>query len=116
MKKIIFTASIAFNIVFILIFVAFLLPVLILEGSPEKQNGKLGVLRSDLQIGHLQGQNSLFTLPKGLVVRDASATGMGWFEPHRFKIIVTSGTEGLVNYDVNLKEEMSEFYSADLIN
>lgn len=59
----------------------------------------------------------IFTLPKGLAVRDASATGMGRFEPHRFKIIVTSENPGLVDYAEPIIQERSgdaELYSADV--
>src|SRR5687768_4930729 len=69
-----------------------------LDGCAEISDGKLGVLAKDIRVGVFGTDKAVLTLPRGLVVRDASATGMDRFEPHRFKIIVTSEDQGLVNY------------------
>ncbi|EMO88442.1 hypothetical protein [Leptospira noguchii] len=85
------------------------------DGYPERQNGPLGVLKQDLIIGKFNQKVRLFRLPKGIVVRDASAVGADYFEPHRFKIIVTSNREDLVDYDIaekDLSDFNDEFYSA----
>ncbi|AXR69433.1 hypothetical protein [Leptospira mayottensis] len=86
----------------------------LLDGYPEKPNGELGILKQDLVVGKFDQKGSLFKLPKGLIVRDASATGMDYFEPNRFKIIVTADREDLVNYNVTEKELLNfneEYYS-----
>lgn len=60
----------------------------------------------------------MFTLPKGLLVRDASASGMDWFEPHRFRIVITSDDPGLlesVGTSATDRELNSEYYSADVV-
>ncbi|TGL68604.1 hypothetical protein [Leptospira kmetyi] len=80
----------------------------LLDGYSEKPNGELGILKRDLVIGKFGQKGSLFKLPKGLVVRDASAAGMDYFEPNRFKIIVTTDREDLVKYGVTEKE-LSDF-------
>lgn len=60
----------------------------------------------------------LFTLPKGLIVRDASATGADWFEPYRFRIVVTSDNAALVDYSQKiapLSDQRTEHYSVDVV-
>ncbi|MBM9576938.1 hypothetical protein JWG45_07205 [Leptospira sp. 201903070] len=102
--------SIFLNILFILRGIYTLL-----DGYPETPNGKIGILKKDLSIGKFDKNAKLFKLPKGLVVRDASASGMGYFEPKRFKIVVTSDREDLVDYEVDEKELSNfngEYYSA----
>ncbi|ESS71364.1 hypothetical protein MGMO_105c00160 [Methyloglobulus morosus KoM1] len=94
-----------------------LVTYLSLEGCAEKPNGKLGVLSKDLKVGYFNGRDAVFTLPKGLLVRDASATGADWFEPHRFRIVVTSEDKLLVDYseqDENKNYQHGEYYSADI--
>ncbi|TGM57024.1 hypothetical protein [Leptospira adleri] len=108
-KNGLFIISVFLNILFILKGIYNLL-----DGYPEKQNGELGILKKDLIVGKFDGKERLFKLPKGLVVRDASASGVGYFEPNRFKIIVTSDRENLVDYDVTEKEISdfnAEYYS-----
>ncbi len=66
----------------------------------------------DTKIGFFGGDTTVFTLPKGLVVREASATGAGWFEPNRFRIVVTANNESLVDYslsEANLKGQNNEY-------
>lgn len=89
-----------------------------LDGCAEIADGKIGVLNKDLTIGYFNEGNKLFTLPKGLVVRDASATGMGWFEPHRFRLVITSDDAKLVDYTIDSEQlpNDSEYYSADIDN
>lgn len=87
-----------------------------LNGCAEVADGKLGVLRRELKVGPFGSDRSLFTLPKGLRVRNASATGAGWFEPHRFRLVVTSEDPNLVDYASPLAQgvpQASELYSAD---
>ena len=87
-----------------------------LNGCAEVADGKLGVLRQELKVGPFGSDRTLFTLPKGLRVRDASATGAGWFEPHRFRLVVTSEDRGLVDYTTPPAQgtaQASELYSAD---
>lgn len=88
-----------------------------LDGCAEVAEGKLGVLTRDAKAGVFGTNSAIFTLPKGMVVRDASATGLGRFEPHRFKIIVTSEDPVLVDYAGPVIQERSgdaELYSADV--
>ena len=88
-----------------------------MNGCAEIANGRIGVLAKDLNVGYFGNTTSVFTLPKGLVVREASATGADWFEPHRFRLVVTSDNEALVDYSArkeNRKEQNSEYYSADV--
>jgi hypothetical protein len=86
-----------------------------LMGCAETPNGKLGVLTRDLAVGRFDGRETVFTLPKGLVVRDASATGADWFEPHRFRLVITSESDGLVDYSKPPeKADDGEYYSADV--
>ena len=88
-----------------------------LEGCAEIANGRIGVLTKDTEVGYFDGNATVFTLPKGLVVREASASGAGWFEPKRFRIVVTSDSESLVDYSINkekLEGQNSEYYSAEI--
>jgi hypothetical protein len=68
-------------------------------------------------VGVFGSEKVLFTLPKGLVVRDASATGADWFEPHRFRIVVTSDA-ALVDYSQKvtpLSGQRTEHYSEKIV-
>lgn len=88
-----------------------------LEGCAEIPNGRLGSLSRDLEIGYFEGDKAVFKLPKGLVVRDASATGADRFEPHRFRLIITSEDETLVDYSAKIEAQSGqhgEYYSADV--
>lgn len=87
------------------------------SGTGEVKNGKIGILTEDIQVGLYGTDKEFFTLPRGLVVRDTHETGAGWFENNRFRIVVTSDRENLVNYDevmVLNKEKHNELYSADI--
>lgn len=89
-----------------------------LNGCAKIADGRIGRLAEDTQIGFFGDSETLFTLPKGLVVRESSATGAGWFEPYRFQIVITSDSEALVDYSINEKQPISrnsEYYSADVI-
>jgi hypothetical protein len=71
---------------------------------------------SDVEVGRFDESSPLFTLPKGLVVRKASASGMGWFEPFRFRLVVTTNDESLVAYSGGELDPHTdaEYYSADV--
>jgi hypothetical protein len=88
-----------------------------LEGCAEIANGRLGTLTRDVEVGQFDSGKVIFKLPKGLVVREASATGEGWFEPHRFRLIITSEDEAFVDYSAKIQpqlEQHGEHYSADV--
>ncbi len=105
--------SIVLNFVFIAIIL-----LLVLRGTPEVKYGRLGVLKENIEIGRFgESPQRIFSLPKGLIVRDASASGMDWFEPNRFRVVITSERNNLVDYSVDqekAKLESGEFYSADI--
>ncbi len=87
-----------------------------LNGCAEIPNGRIGVLNQDVEAGYFDSDKAVFTLPKGLVVREASASGAGWFEPFRFRIVITSEGDDLVDYskiNEEPKDQNSEYYSAD---
>lgn len=112
-KKILFLTSVFCNFLLLA-----LLVFLLLDGKAERANGKLGVLTQDIDIGVFDTNKVSFKLPKGLVVRDASATGAGWFEPHRFRLVITSNQDNLVDYfpsNFIKSKNTSEFYSADVV-
>lgn len=113
MKTFALVSSIALNIV-----LAGLLLYVVLQGCAEVANGKVGVLSQDIKVRVFDSDKVLFILPKGLVVRDASATGAGWFEPHRFRIVVTSDNAALVDYSQKvapLSDQRTEHYSAEVV-
>jgi len=86
------------------------------DGTPEIKNGRYGVIRADIAVGRFGKTDVLLKLPKGLVVRDASASGADWFEPKRFRLVITSERE-LVDYSIDQKEaeaKNGEYYSADV--
>lgn len=88
-----------------------------LDGCAEIANGRIGVLTKDVEVGLFQGEGVIFKLPKGLVVREASATGAGWFEPYRFRIVVTSDEESIVDYSQSgqvPEGQNSEYYSVKI--
>lgn len=87
-----------------------------LIGCSEIANGKLGVLKRDVQVGLFDKEERIFTLPKGLAVLDTHATGMGYFEPYRFRIVITSDDKDLVDYSSEEKAKAfnphGNYYSA----
>ena len=110
MKKWIFRISIAFNVLFIL---GYSLDWL---NSPSHEVGRL---EKDIKIGFLSGDSTIFTLPKGLTVRNASQQGLssiGQFENERFEIVITSDDSKLVKYNLPNDSTFSfgNFYSADI--
>jgi hypothetical protein len=120
LKSVALSVSVILNLA-----LALLLVYVVIEGTPEIANGKIGVLKQDLEIGRFGDNKTIFMLPKGLLVRDASAYGMGWFEPHRFRLVVTSGNKDLVDYSGSSTAAKSaiegsapsrdgELYSADV--
>lgn len=106
-QKWIFRLSIAFNIVLILIF---------LLNEVFSPSYKLGVLKKNINVGIFTVNDStVFTLPKGLTVRDVSERGLGaigQFENNRFDIIITSD-DSLVDYSepVNKLAPFGNYYS-----
>ena len=96
---------------------AFLLWWQLMDGCAEMSEGRIGVLNQDVEVGVFGSGETLFTLPEGLAVREASASGAGWFEPYRFRIVVTANNERFVNYEPTaeeLAEQAAEFYSAEV--
>lgn len=110
LRRVLFGTSVLLNVA--------LAGVVALEklNAPED---RIGVLTKDLEVGSFSGTATIFRLPKGLTVRDASPrffAAVGQFEPHRFSIIITSENESVVNYHVarsNLHLHQ-EYYSAEL--
>ena len=90
----------------------------IVNGIWDLFSHKLGVLTQDIQVGHFANGDVIYTLPKGLSVRDASPQGVGaigQFEPNRFFIVITTDQEDVVNYSVK-KDSLYPFdnlYSMD---
>lgn len=107
-KKIIFVASLIFNLLFALVWFFDWL------NSPTY---RLGVLTQDVNAGFFADSDVIFRIPKGITVRDASPRGIsaiGQFENNRFEIILTSDRD-VVNYDVP-KDRLFQFgslYSTD---
>lgn len=111
MKSILFATSLLLNLA-----LGALLFWKTLDGCQEIADGKVGILTKEVRVGVFGTDKTLLTLPRGLVVRDASATGMDRFEPHRFKIVVTSEVDGLVDFVAPTEQANphGEFYSADV--
>ena len=61
-----------------------------LEGQLEAKGGPMVVLKEDTPVHCFSKKRTLFTLPKGLVLQDVSAHGASIFEPHRYKLIITT--------------------------
>jgi hypothetical protein len=113
-KKIFVIGSIVLNIgLTIALAISWLL--FALSGCPET-NGELMVLQKDVSARCPGKGSELFTLPKGLVVQDVSASGAGFFETNRFKIVITTDDE---TYTETLTDSLGDkcghgyFYSAD---
>lgn len=83
-----------------------------LAGESKTAGDRLGVLTKDVEVGLFDHPDALFTIPKNLVVRDSSATGPGWIEPHRFTIVVTSDDASLLDFD-SVPPGAQEFFSAE---
>lgn len=102
--------------------VSILLNLLLLSRSlltrTEAPIDRIGATTREIEVGDFNGKGPYFKLPKGLVVRDASPQGIAsidLFEPHRFLLIVTSDSDGLVDYS-NPRggtHAYGELYSAD---
>ena len=93
MRKWIFIFSISLNIIFIFFW---------LYNLTSSPNYKVGRLEHNIKIGSFMGDSVLFTLPKGLTVRNISERGLnafGQFENKRFEIVITSDYD-LVNYNL----------------
>lgn len=110
MKKWLLGISIFLNVIFILLFAWNWL------NSPTNE---LGRLEKDIEIGYFQSDNSVFRIPKGLTVKNASERGLGaigQFENERFSIVITSNDASLVNYDLpkDSLDMFGNFYSAEI--
>ncbi|MDX1829272.1 MAG: hypothetical protein R3342_06970 [Lutibacter sp.] len=110
MKKRIYRISIIFNIIFLLGY------GLNWINSPTY---KLGRLEKEVKIGIFGSDSAIFTIPKGLTVRNISERGIsaiGQFENERFEIVITSDDSKLVNYDLpkDSLQTFGNFYSADV--
>lgn len=108
MKKWILIISIAFNIIFLIGWGL---------SSLNEPSYRLGRLEKDITIGHFMGDSLIFTLPKGLTVRNASERGLsaiGQFENERFQIVISSDDQ-LINYDLpnDSLAPNGNYYSAD---
>jgi hypothetical protein len=114
MKKI-FVGVLALSLLLNVVLAGALL-YLVLQGSAETPDGRMGVLVRDIEVGRFNETNTVFTLPRGLVVREASATGADWFEPYRFRLVITSDDDALVDYSPRTTDLPSdrEYYSADV--
>jgi len=89
---------------------------LVLDGVPEIKDGRYGILKENIKIGRFGESSVIFSLPKGLMVRDSSASGMDRFEPNRFRIVITSDQKAYIDYSIDQKEaelKSGEYYSAD---
>ncbi len=81
---------------------------------------KLGRLEENISIGYFTTDSVLFTLPRGLTVRDVSPSGInaiGQFENNRFEIIITSDKASIVNYSLpkDSLDIFGNYYSADVL-
>jgi hypothetical protein len=79
--------------------------------------GKVGVLTEQIPVAlFMQNEKEIFTLPKGLVVKDSSPNfiaSAGLFEPNRLVIEITSDRK-LVDFDADTSaNSFGELYSAD---
>ncbi len=108
MKKWIFIISITFNFIFLIGWGL---------SSLNQPSYQLGRLEKDITVGYFMGDSVLFTLPKGLTVRNSSERGIsaiGQFENERFQIVITSDY-GMINYELPNDSMASHgnYYSAD---
>ena len=63
---------------------------------------EVGVLEKDVEVVFPFSKNRVFTIPKGVTVKNRSERGLngiGQLENYRFSIIITSDDSTLVNYD-----------------
>jgi hypothetical protein len=91
-KRYAFTISIVLNV------------LIIADGIWSYFTDRVGVLTQSIEVGHFASGDVLFTLPKGLAVRDVSPQGLGaigQFEPYRFAIVITTGHKDAVDYSVD---------------
>jgi len=110
MKKWTFRISILINIIFLLGYFWNWL------NTPSYEIGRL---EKDIEIGRFSSDSTIFRIPKGITVKNASQRGLnaiGQFENERFQIVITSDDRDLVNYDLP-KDSLQIFqnlYSADV--
>ena len=74
----------------------------------------IGELQQDIEVSSFETDTTLFKIPKGTIVKNASPRGiaaMGQFENYRFTIIVTSDNPNLVNYNLPKTTGADGFYS-----
>lgn len=109
MKKFLIICSVLLNIVFCLMF---------LWNNINTPSYKYGVLKNDVEVGIFSSDSLLFTLPKGLTVKNVSPRGLnaiGQFEGNRFELVITTDRDDLVDYNVSESEQQcfGNYYSAD---
>ena len=99
----------------------FFILAFLLWANYTAHSDKLGKLNKDIKVGLFndEGKSVLFTLPKGITVKDVSERGLSaidLFENHRFEIVITSDRDDLINYNIPEKQLSSfgNLYSADI--
>lgn len=110
MKKWIFRISITLNILFL---------IGLTLNWISKPSYELGRLEKEVEVGYFGTDSTIFILPKGLTVRNASERGLsaiGQFENERFQVVITSDDWKLVNYELpkDSLDTFGNFYSADI--
>ena len=110
MKKWLFIISVFLNILFGILYFWNLI------NSPTNE---LGRLEKEIKIGYFSSDQTVFTIPKGITVRNVSQRGLGaigQFENERFSIVITSNDPSLVNYDLpeDSLDMFGNFYSAEI--
>lgn len=83
-------------------------------------SNRLGRLEKEINVGYFSTNAVLFSLPKGLTVRDASPSGLnaiGQFENNRFEIVITTDDLNLINYTLpkDSLDTFDNYYSADVL-
>jgi hypothetical protein len=86
--------------------------------SMNAPTDRIGVLKRNIQASSFENQRILFTLPKGLTVRDASPgfiASIDVFERNRFAIVLTSDDENVIDYSVadSSLQHYGELYSIE---
>lgn len=114
MKKIFIIGSTVLNIILVIALgISWLL--FALSGSPETE-GDLMILQKDVSARCPGKGGEIFRLPKGLVVQDVTASGAGWFEANRYKIVITTDDTELARVMIDSADDKcghGYYYSAD---
>ena len=80
---------------------------------------RLGELKENVRVGYFTGDTTLYMIPKGITVADASEQGLGaigQFENNRFEIIITTD-RNIVDYNAPKArlQQFGNYYSGDRI-